>query len=394
MGALLTSHEGQWPPGQLTELKLEEKGLKLKPEALWGGQDSLLQAVVNYSGCSAAFISERGLIATNHHCAYPAIQAQSSVERNYLKEGFLAKRKEDELRAQGRSTISVLLSIEDVTREVLAKAESLDDDRARHLALKGARAKIVAQCEKDNPAHRCRVASFNFGGRFELHRSLHLTDVRLVYAPPASIGEYGGEVDNWMWPRHTGDFTLLRAYVGKDGQPAEYHPDNVPFSPKRWLTISPDGVTAGDFVAVVGYPGHTDRYLPAVEIQRQVEQVLPGRVDLYGEWIRILDAAAQDPEAAIKSASKRRSLANRHKNAAGMIAGIKAMDLLKRRFKEDSQLALKPRNKRVLVGLAELSQERRERFPRDFLIENLPRGPDLLAVAVDFGPPSPGNSKT
>lgn len=378
---LLVSNEGQWRPDQIGELELETT---LSTEELWGREDSLLRAVVNYGGCSAGFISPQGLIATNHHCAYGTIQANSSVEHNYLRDGFLARTKDAELPAQGRGTVSVLLSVKDVTQDVLSAAEGVTDDRARHLALKRRRAELVKACEADG-RHRCNIASFYFGAKYELHTTFEIRDVRLVYAPPSSVGEYGGEIDNWMWPRHTGDFSLLRAYVGPDGKPAEPSPDNVPYRPKRYLEIGHEGVSPGDFVAVIGYPGHTDRYLPAVEIKRQVEQVLPGWGSLYRAWIRILDEASkEDPAVALKVAGKRKSFANREKNGRGMLDGIRRMRLLERRAKEDAQLALDPDNKRVLAGLAELSDAKRAAFDRDMLIRSLSHGPDLLGIAIDL----------
>lgn len=374
--------EGQWRPSQVTELdpaRLRAMGLELEPSALWTkGTGGRLQAAVNYGGCSAAFVSKTGLVLTNHHCAYGAIQAQSTVEHDYLRDGFLARSPAEELEAKGRSTIAVLQKITDVTARVRAVADAQTDDAARHRAVEKETKTIVEACERDE-TKRCDVAASYLGGQYELFEYLYLRDVRIVYAPPSSIGEYGGDIDNWMWPRHTGDFTVLRAYVGKDGKPADYSPDNVPYQPSHVFEVSREGVQQGTFVAVVGYPGHTDRHLPVAEVERHVTQVLPTIVDVYGEWIALLEAQAKRSDAvAIKVAAQKKSLANRHKNALGMIAGIERMKLLERRRAEEAEL------KGDLEPLRQLSAERRKTFAKDFLLSNVGRGANLLAIAVDL----------
>lgn len=385
--------EGQWKPEQIRELdenKLKSLGLAIEPSKVWNGKGGLLRAAVNLSGCSASFVSERGLIASNHHCAYRAVQGQSTPEKDLLKNGFVAKSPGDELPAKGY-TVQVLRSIRDVTKEVLAAAHGAKDDRARHEAIELAEKKLVLQCEKKDPALRCQVASFYLGSHFELFEALEIRDVRLVYAPPSSVGEYGGEVDNWMWPRHTGDFALMRAYVGPDGKSAEHSPANVPYRPPVHLAIGADGVRPGEFVAVMGYPGRTYRYLPASEVERHLSQVFPSTIDLYGQWLTLLEAAARrGKDVAIKVAALNKSLANRHKNARGMVDGIQRMRLLERRKREERRLAEwakqpgRERHARALTDLGKLSDERRAAFPREFLLEQLSRGPNLLAAAIDI----------
>ena len=378
--------EGQWPPDQLGALDQAElalRGLRLDPEELWGDPQSLMRAVINYGGCSAAFVSKDGLIATNHHCAHAAIRALSSVEHNYLRDGFLAKTRADERLAKGRNTITLPRSIEDVTTQVLAAAKGVDDDLERYKAIDRKKREIALACEAQQPHLRCEVHSFYGGGEFKLHTALQLTDVRLVYAPPASVGAFGGEIDNWMWPRHSGDFSLLRAYVSKDGAPAPYSKDNVPYHPERWLQLNPKGVATGDFVAVLGYPGRTDRYLPAVELRRRIEQVLPKTIALYSEWIRILRQASKaDPAAKIKVAAQLSGLSNTRKNSRGMLVGIRRMDLLKRRSKEEARLGADAAP--LLDALAKLSAERSAQFDVEFSLSNLANGPNLLANAIDL----------
>lgn len=388
--------EGQWMPKQIPELphpKLQELGLRLDPSALWNPSDGgLMRAVVNLSGCSAGFLSSKGLIATNHHCAYGAIQANSSVEHDYLKDGFLAATLADELSAPG-STARVLEATEDVSAAIRAIAEAEPDPAKRARAVDMERSRLVEACEKDNPGRSCQVAEFYNGHEYQLLRYLELLDVRLVYAPPSSIGNYGGETDNWMWPRHTGDFSLVRAYVAPDGKPAAFSKDNVPYVPERHFELGPEGVGPGDFVAILGYPGRTERYLPAPEAERQLEQFLPARVALYGEWIGILERmGAADAAVRIKVAAKLKGLQNRHKNAMGMIDGIRRNGLLDKRKAEDAALAAwaaeqgpkQQEHAGVLESLRKLGEGRRATFERDFVVDNLGTGPNLLPLAIDL----------
>jgi MYXO-CTERM domain-containing protein len=394
LGSPGRADEGQWMPKQIPELpaQLAAQGLRMDPGALWNPTDGgLMRATVNLSGCSAGFLSVKGLMATNHHCAYGAIQANSSVEHDYLKDGFLAATLADELPARG-STAKVLESTEDVSAAIRKLVDAEPDPVLRARAVDLARAKLVAECETAHPGRHCQVAEFYNGHEYQLLRYLELLDVRLVYAPPSSIGNYGGEIDNWMWPRHTGDFSLLRAYVGPDGNPAAYAEANVPYVPERHFELGTEGVGPGDFVGILGYPGRTDRYLPAPEVERQLAQFLPARVSLYGEWIDTLERlGAADAAVRIKVAAKLRGLQNRRKNAVGMIDGIHRNGLLAKRQAEDEALAAwaaeqadKADHAKVLEGLRALTAERRATFERDFLVDNLGNGPNLLALAIDL----------
>ncbi|MFO7564018.1 MAG: S46 family peptidase [Enhygromyxa sp.] len=380
--------EGQWQPRQIAEVhdRAKRAGLELSAEQLWSEDGGgLLRAAVNIGGCTAAFISAEGLISTNHHCAYGALQANSSVEHDYLKDGFLAATRAEELGAAGK-TVRILDSITDVTEQVQARLEGVEDDRARARAYDQLRIELVNACEAAKPHRSCQLASFFGNSRFELHEYLELLDLRLVYAPPSAIGEYGGETDNWMWPRHTGDFSLLRAYVGPDGEPAPYSPDNVPYRPAQHLEPSPEGVDAGDFVAILGYPGHTDRYMWGAELERHFHKWLPMRVALYAEWIAILEGGtARDPAVGIKVAALKKSLANRHKNAAGKIAGLERLNLVATRQAEDERLTMQGDEARATIEeLAAISAARSERAAWAFLLENLRAGPRSLVIAREL----------
>jgi len=402
LAALLLGHtgvaradEGQWMPRQIPELDgeaLRRAGLELPLSELHalddqGNEVGILSAIVNLSGCSAGFVSADGLVATNHHCAYGAIQAASSVEHDYLGNGFVAKDRAGEIVARN-TTVQIVESVTDVTTRVRELADAQTDPAARAKAVEDLKKSLVAECEK-TPARKCRVADFYATSEVQLIASVELKDVRLVYAPPSSVGNYGGEVDNWMWPRHTGDFALLRAYVGPDGEPAEHSPANVPYRPKRHLAVG-DGVGPGDFVAVLGFPGSTQRYQSADEVERHITQVYPGRIDLYGEWIGIMEAAgARDPAVKIKVAAKVKSLSNRFKNAQGMVDGLRRNGTVARRKAEDEALrawaAAHPEGDAVatLDALAAIAADREAEFDREFLIDSSMRGANMLGVAID-----------
>ena len=390
------ANEGQWKPGQIAEIhdRAKQAGLELSADQIWteGGQpggpagpSGLLRAAVNIGGCTAGLISDQGLMSTNHHCAYGSLQANSTVEHNYLADGFLAKTLAEELPAPGK-TVRILDGITDVTEQVQARLAGIEDDAARAHTFDKLRNELVDACEAAKPHRSCQLAGFFGGTRYELHEYLELLDVRLVYAPPSAIGEYGGETDNWMWPRHTGDFSLLRAYVGPDGEPAAHSPDNVPYKPAQFFVPSPEGVDEGDFVAVLGYPGHTDRYLWGAELERHFSQWLPMRVALYAEWIAILEAGKQRDEAVgIKVAALQKSLANRHKNAAGKVAGLERINLVETRKAEDKRLLAKgDAAKATIDALAEISAARAERAQWAFLLESLGYAPRSLVIAREL----------
>lgn len=385
-----SANEGQWKPGQLEEIieRAKQDGLELDADQLWrdAGTESdggLMRASVWLGGCSAAFISPDGLVATNHHCAYGALQANSTVEHDYIEDGFLAKTRDEELPAPGRS-VRALRKITDVTETIAKAVEGIEDDTARAKAIEKARNELVDACEAAADHRHCRVAGFFMGSRYELHEYVEFEDLRLVYAPPAAIGEYGGETDNWMWPRHTGDFSLLRVYASADNKPAPAGQEgNAPYNPGHFLKPSTEGVNPGDFVGILGYPGKTERYLWSAELERHEKVWLPRRDALYSEWIAILEAAGEKDEAVkIKVAATKKSLANRRKNAAGKIAGLAKMNLLATRQGEDKRLEAQGEEaKATLDGLAAISTARTERGPLAFLLHNLRYAPRSLVIA-------------
>lgn len=315
--------EGMWQPAQVPTIAkaMQAEGLAIDPQQLGQLTGQPMGAIVSIPGCSASFISPQGLIATNHHCAYGTIQYNSTAEHNLLETGFSAAALGDELPADPTARVWVTESIDDVSAKINAAVKPSQHGRARYDAIDAAKKALVKDCEK--PGLHCEVYTFHGGLSYQLVRQREIRDVRLVYAPPQSIGKFGGEVDNWMWPRHTGDFSLLRAYVAKDGSSAAFSKDNVPFQPKHFLPLNAQGVSAGDFVMVAGYPGRTNRYRLAEELSDNVGWSYPTLLADYREMMAMMrDAGDRDPAVKVKYVSTLSSLANVEKNYVGQLEGL------------------------------------------------------------------------
>jgi hypothetical protein len=330
--------EGMWVPQQLPEISraLKRAGLKLDVDQLSDLTGDPLGAVVSLGGCTASFVSPQGLVATNHHCAYGAIQLNSTPENNLMRDGFYAAANGEELSAGPTSRIYVLDRIDDVTDRVHAAIEAAPDAAGRTRALDDMEKSLVAGCESE-PGYRCRLYSFSGGNTYRLFRNLEIQDVRLVYAPPSSIGAYGGETDNWMWPRHTGDFSFYRAYVGPDGKPAPYAEGNVPYQPKQWLKLADRPLGEDDFVMVAGYPGRTARYALASEFQETQDWTYPTIVRHYRALQQMVaEAGRKDPDIEVKYASTMRGWENVYKNYEGQLAGFERTGALATKQAEEA----------------------------------------------------------
>lgn len=341
---LFTAHaaEGMWVPQQLPEManELKKAGLEMDAKQLADLNGQPMGAVVSLGGCSASFVSAQGLVATNHHCAYGAIQLNSSPQRNLIRDGFSAAAFVDELPAGPNARVFVLESITDVTVQVLAQVKPEMDGLARQKALEAAQKAIVAAGEVE-PGMFCRIYSFFGGLQYRLFKQLEIKDVRLVYAPPSSVGNFGGEVDNWMWPRHTGDFSLLRAYVGMDGKPAPYSSDNVPYQPKHWLKVASAPLKIGDYVMVAGYPGSTNRYALAAEFDNTSTWTYPTVGSHYKKVTALVqETGKNNPDIAIKYASTVKGWENTLKNFDGQVEGFARSHAGERKH-QDEQAVLK-----------------------------------------------------
>ncbi|NVJ67434.1 MAG: S46 family peptidase [Gammaproteobacteria bacterium] len=337
----VTADEGMWQPHQLPSLKKELKaaGLKLNPKDLTDLTEFPMGAIVSLGGCSAAFLSPQGLVATNHHCTYGSIQFNSTAEDNLIEKGFLAKSFKEELKAAPGSRVYVTEQVSDVTNKVIGDLAADLSGIDRYKAIEKNRKALIADCESE-VGYRCRVSAFHGGLEYFLIKQMEIKDVRLVYAPAGAIGKYGGDIDNWMWPRHTGDFSFYRAYVSKDGKPVEYSEDNVPYQPKHFLKVNAQGVEDGDFVMIAGYPGSTNRYRTSVEVQNQFEWYYPTFRKLVHDYIDIIEQnAPEGSDARVKYASTLASLNNVEKNWGSMIESYGKGDFLQRKTKLESSLA-------------------------------------------------------
>jgi hypothetical protein len=332
--------EGMWTPDQVPAMadKLEEMGLRLPAAALGDPQAAPLSAIVSLGGCSASFVSPNGLLATNHHCVEGYLQVNSTAEADRARDGYTAPDRAGELPAGPSARVYVIERIDDVTDRVSAAVGRRMPDVQRKEAIDRARKAIVAECEV-KAGRRCRVASFYEGLSYRLIVQKELQDLRLVYSPPRSVGSYGGEVDNWMWPRHTGDFALLRAYVAPDGSSAPYSADNVPYIPPHHLPLAVEGVGPGDFVMVAGFPGWTRRHDRASELRYAAEVRYPLRLEQTAELLAVLrDHSARDPEGAAKLASPILGLSNVDKNNRELLSLLSGSDIIVE--KEDDEAAL------------------------------------------------------
>lgn len=327
--ALAPAHadEGMWLPSQLPSIaaQLKAAGYRGDPAALADLAKPPMNAVVSLGGCTASFVSPEGLVVTNHHCAMGAIQLNSTPQDNLIANGFVAADRAAERSAGPAARVFVTTGFDKVTDRILADARG-KTGRAYYDAVDAASKAMVAACEQD-AGYRCSVANMDYGSDFYLVRQLELKDIRLVYAPPESIGNYGDEVDNFMWPRHSGDFAFYRAYVGKDGKPAAYSPDNVPYAPPAWLTVSTAPLKEGDFAMLAGYPGTTYRNRMAMEFADQVGAGLPSRVDLFSALIDTIEqASAGNEDAQVRYASQVAGLKNNLKRAQGELEGLRRSD--------------------------------------------------------------------
>jgi hypothetical protein len=337
---IAVADEGMWRPGQLPGLRepLERLGFEGDPGRLADLTGHPMGAVISLGGCTASFVSPEGLVVTNHHCAYGSIQYNSTESRNLLQTGFLAAERNDELPAAPGSRILVTVAVNDVTDEILGSLPEDATGLERWEAIATREKKLVAGCEED-AGHRCKVAVYHGGHEFELIQQLEIRDVRLVYVPAGSIGVFGGDVDNWMWPRHTGDYAFYRAYVGPDGQPADPAEENVPYRPNHYLRLASDPLGEGDFVMALGYPGSTNRYRLATEVESAFDWSYPARIRLYRKWLDILDQQTADSqELAITYASLKAGLENAVKYYRGLLDGYARSDMLKRKTETERDL--------------------------------------------------------
>jgi Peptidase S46 len=363
--------EGMWMPQQVPQLasELKKAGLQIDPARLADLTGDPMGAVIQIPGCTAAFVSADGLIATNHHCAFGSIQHNSTPERDLIANGFLARTREAELPAAPGTKVWVTTGIEDVTARMTGGVLAAKSDVERAKLIDRREKELIAECEKAGGV-RCRVMPMFEGSQWLRMTQSELTEVKLVYAPANAIGDFGGEIDNFEWPRHTGDFAFLRAY--KDGKP---------YQPKQWLKFSTSDVDEGDLVIVAGYPGRTFRYRTADEVKNFAEFVYPTTVRYLAETIRLLEEAGKaDRDVQIRNASRINSLSNGLKNYTSVSEGFVKDRIVESRLEREKSLPAD-----ALKEIQRVNAERTKTREQDLVLDFLTgRGSPMLAQAVSI----------
>jgi len=334
---------GMWMPQQIPALgdELKKLGMQIDPAQFGDLTGFPLGAVVQVGGCSASFVSPDGLVATNHHCVFGALQYNATAKNDIVRNGFHAREPKDEINASPDTRMYVTTAIEDVTKQILAPFPAKSDDTARAKLITRRRRMMIDECEKPGGV-RCAVASFFEGAQYLKITEMEIRDVRLVYAPALGVGNFGDETDNWMWPRHTGDFGFYRAYVGRDGKPADSSPDNVPYHPKHWLKISTRDLDEGDLVFLAGYPGVTYRHRTAAETETAEQFSLPAGVRYRTMLMEVLHERGKDNrEIALKNASRLAGLENYQKKFIGTLEAFKRAHIVEAKKKQESEIRAK-----------------------------------------------------
>ncbi len=380
------ANEGMWLPQllqTLNEKEMKKMGMKISAEDIYSiNKSSLKDAIVSFGGfCTAEVISDQGLILTNHHCGFDAIQNQSSLEKNYIQNGFWAMEKGQELPNAGLFA-TFIIRIEDVSVKVLEGVNRSMTEKERQSMID----KNMAALKKDFPKENDQdilIRSFFDGNKYFLFVTETYRDVRLVGAPPASIGNFGKDTDNWMWPRHTGDFSMFRIYAGKNNRPAAYSPDNVPYKPKRSLSISLKGMKEGDFTMVMGFPGRTNEYLSAAAVKQILTINDPAKIKIRHEVLSILGSyMRKDEKIKIQYAAKYASIENAYKKWQGEVLGLTKSNAVKRKLDQEKIFMEKVKSDKVwdsLYGtiLEELQTAYSDIEPlllaRDYYNETMPR---------------------
>lgn len=327
----LVAKEGMWIPlllGTLNEADMQAMGMRLTAEDIYSAnQSSLKDAIVKFgSGCTGEIVSRDGLLFTNHHCGYSQIQSHSSLDNDYLTDGFWAMDRSQELTNPGLS-VTFIVRIEDVSQRILADLEGMSEEEREQTIAQ--RIQEVGEASVAGTHYEYEIKPFYYGNEYYMFVLEKYLDVRLVGAPPSSIGKYGFDTDNWVWPRHTGDFSVFRVYTGPDGKPAEYAEENIPLKPRHYFPISLKGAEKNDFTMVYGFPARTEQYLPSYGVEMVMNVVDPIRIQARDERLRVIDREmAASPLVKIQYASKQSGISNGWKKWQGEIRGLKRDDAI------------------------------------------------------------------
>ena len=383
---------GMWIPSLLkgmNETEMKNLGMKMSVKDIYDvNQSSMKDAVPHFNGgCTSEVISPKGLILTNHHCGFSQIQSHSTVDHDYLTDGFWAYKMEEELPNEGL-TVTFMVKIEDVTTLVLDGTASMSNEAEKQKKIQENIIALSSSLPKESWQEN-KIRTFYEGNQYMLFVTETFTDVRLVGAPPSSIGKFGSDTDNWVWPRHTGDFSLFRIYADKNNRPAAYSKDNVPYTPKHFLPISLDGVAEDDFTLVFGYPGKTSEYLPSVAIEQIVNELNPAKIEIRDKALKVADGfMRKDNAIKIQYASKYASIANYWKKWIGETQGLKKSNAVavKRETEKAFQQKIVKAGKEKEYGtlLADFDKNYAEITPyavsREYFTEVVLRNTELLST--------------
>ncbi len=391
----LSAHEGMWIPSTLAKLvagDMKDAGLKLTAEDIYSiNQSSLKDAIVHFGGgCTASVISDQGLILTNHHCGYSQIQYHSSLENDYLKDGFWASAKTDELQ-NPNLTATFVVRIQDVTEQMMAAANGLEGpDRSKAMAQEAGNLEKTAV---EGTGNEASVKPFFYGNTYYMVVTKTYRDVRLVGAPPSSIGKFGGDTDNWEWPRHNADFSLFRIYANADNEPADYSESNIPYKAPRSLEINMKGLEPGDFTMVFGFPGSTDQFMTSVGLGYIVDVENPAKIAMRKASLSVIDAAMESSDQLrIQYASKQSRISNAYKKWIGQNLGLQRFDAVAKKEAEEMAFAKAVAGSDRFSGYANLpdqlsklyEESQDARLARSYLIEFYYYGPEALRFAANF----------
>ena len=359
--AFAQQYGGMWIPTELNEKEMKDLGMKISAKQIFDpSKPSIKDAVVQFNGgCTAEIISPQGLLLTNHHCGYGQIQKHSSVENDYLSDGFWAKNQNGELPNPG-VTVDFIADIKEVTNEVLAGTQNLDAKAAQELINKNL--ETVKAGFKLESWQKVAIKPMYYGNKYYAYIIQTYKDIRLVGAPPQSIGKFGSDTDNWVWPRHTGDFSMFRIYADKNNKPAEYSKDNIPYKPKYFLPVSIKDKQENDFTFVFGFPGRTTEYLPAIAVEKIMNETDPAMISVREVALKTLDEKMRtDAETRIKYASKYASVANYWKKWIGEVEGLKKSDAVSKKKNYEQNLIAK--NAQIKPTIDELNRLYTEQSP-------------------------------
>lgn len=392
--SMLCADEGLWLMRQIADLELEEKGFLIPADSIYSPSGtSLTNAIVWLGGCSASLVSSEGLVLTNHHCAYAALQRASAQNSyDYITHGFLAKDPASEIPAPGQYAY-LLSAVEDVSKDVFRAARNARDLTQRDRLMRQKCKEIEEQTEGGRDDIRCVVVKLFEGREFRKYVFNKYEDVRIVYAPPLSIGKYGGEIDNWMWPRHTGDFTFLRIYTDPEGNPAKYNSLNIPLKAGTWLRVAEEDLSDGDPAFIIGFPGKTSRYMTAADVEFTLNKHYIPQIGKYQGLLDIMEEiAAKDPTAAIRLANMNAGTNNIMKKYQGNVDGMRDTDFIASKRSQEAEIQRfiesdKKRNSRygdILMGIDALYEERTHFEAADNVLDAFGYYSGLLYYLADY----------